>query len=305
MQKNELNVNARGGTELMANRVLTYLGDDASDIEIICSRFRGLNPDKKNIYWCHDLATDPEVAHLKNGGWEKFDVIVFVSHWQQQMYNLYLGVPYSAGIVIPNGIEPFEHNDTSSDKVKLIYFSTPHRGLTILYGVYKELSKEFGDSIELNVYSSFDLYGWESRDEPFRELFDKLEEHPHINYSKSISNELMREKVQESDILAYPSIWWETSCLTLIESMSAGLSCVHSSLAALPETSMGLTNMYGYTDDVQEHANRFYVELRRVIQNHLSYNYAPMTHLCQEAILSRYDITHIVDQWKEVIDSLD
>lgn len=266
MELNELNKNAKGGTELMAERLYKYVDNNLlNQFQIIQSRVRDLDHSKKKIYWVHDLPLDPEVQHLKDGGWKKFDKIVFVSHWQQQMYNAYLGVPYSAGTVLRNAIDPLPfHKKDFSGPIRLIYFSTPHRGLNILYSVFDILSKEF-DNIELDVYSSFELYGWPQRDEPYKELFKALNEHPKINYHKSVSNDEIRKAIMKSHIFAYPSTWQETSCLCLIEAMSGGLVSVHSSLAALPETSMGLTAMYGYSENFEQHAAMFYRHLHRVI----------------------------------------
>jgi len=274
----------RGGTELMGNRINSLPSELLSHFQIIHSRVRDIDPKKKKIYVLHDLAGDPEVQHLKNGGWRKFDKLVFVSHWQQQMYNAYLGVPFSAGVVLHNAVEPFIQT-TIPDKVRLIYFSTPHRGLELLYLAYDHLYKIFGDSIELNVFSSFDLYGWAERDKPYESLFAKLKAHPGINYSKSVSNSAIREELGRSSILAYPSIWQETSCLVLIEAMCAGLTCVHPSLAALPETSMGLTSMYDYTEDNQVHLQRFTAALNDAIQNAMYGAHTPkaITKLANEA----------------------
>jgi len=260
-----MNTVARGGTELMAERINTLPPELLSKVNIIHSRFRGLDPSKKNILVLHDLAQDPEVAHLRDGGWKKFTALVFVSHWQQQQYHDYLGVPFSAGFVIPNAIEPMEYHEKPDDKIRLIYFSTPHRGLEILEPVFYELARSYPE-IELNVFSSFNLYGWGERDKPYEPMFERLSRHPQVNYSKAVSNERIREELKRSHILAYPSIWPETSCLVLIESMCAGLNCVHSSLAALPETSMNHTMMYPYTENVQEHAYAFYAALRNAIE---------------------------------------
>jgi glycosyltransferase involved in cell wall biosynthesis len=267
LELNELNRNARGGTELMAERLYKYVDNDLLDnFQIIQSRARELDPNKKKIYWVHDLAGDPEVQHLRDGGWEKFDKIVFVSNWQQQMYNLMLGVPYSAGVVLRNAIEPLPYHAKPNDgTIRLIYTSTPHRGLNILYSVFNALSQKY-DNIELDVYSSFKLYGWEERDAPYKELFDLLNEHPKINYHGAVPNEDIRTALMKADVFAYPSIWQETSCLCLIEAMSAGLLSVHSSLAALPETSMSLTSMYGYTEDINQHANMFASRLAGIIE---------------------------------------
>lgn len=257
----------QGGTELMADRIQRDCNRSLLEhFQIIHSRVREIDEGKKQILVLHDLPGDPEAQHLKDGGWEKFDQLVFVSNWQQQQFNQYLGVPYQAGIVLKNAIEPIEkHQKPDDGKIRLIYTSTPHRGLGILYSVFEELAKEFSN-IELDVYSSFKLYGWEHRDEPFKELFQKLEDHPQINYHGAQPNNVVRKALTSANIFAYPSVWQETSCLCLIEAMSAGCMAVHSSLAALPETSMGLTSMYGFIEDLSTHAQRFYLELRNAIQ---------------------------------------
>lgn len=266
MELNELNKNAKGGTELMADRLYEYVDHKLLDeFQIVQSRVRELDPKKKKIYWVHDLHADPEVQHLKDGGWNNFDMIVFVSHWQQQMYNAYLGVPFSVGRVLQNAIKPIEEHKKPNDKIRLIYYSTPHRGLELLYPAFDELCKRY-DDVELTVYSSFGLYGWPQRDEPYKNLFKALEDHPKIRYSGAVSNKHIRNELKNHHIFAYPSIWQETSCLCLIEALSAGLECVHSSLAALPETSMGLTRMYQYTEDKQHHLNMFYQALLQSIE---------------------------------------
>lgn len=267
IETNELSKNAMGGTELMMKGLYEHVDTDfLKQFQIIPSRTRRIDDNRKTILYLHDLPGDPEVQHLKDGGWEKYDQLVFVSHWQQQMYNAYLGVPYSAGVVLRNAIMPIETHTKPKDKIRLIYTSTPHRGLDILYVAFNELAKHY-DNVELNVYSSFNLYGWPQRDEPYGELFDRLRAHPQINYHGSKPNDEIREALKNSHILAYPSVWQETSCLCLIEAMSAGCLAVHSSLAALPETSMSLTQMYQYTENVQDHANLFYSHLKHGVDN--------------------------------------
>lgn len=261
---------ARGGTELMANRILSGISADLLEpFQISISRIRDLDETKKKVYLLQDLAEDPEVSHLRNGGWKKFDKLVFVSHWQRQMYKTVLGVPFDASVVLENAITPIESHIKPEDKVRLVYFSTPHRGLHIAFAAFDRLYQKYGDKIEFNVFSSFDLYGWGERDEQFKELFDALKAHPGVNYSKSVSNDVIREELKRSHILAYPSVWEETSCMVLIESMCAGLMCVHSSLGALPETALGMTRMYNYVDDQYAHLNIFTAELDDAIQTTL------------------------------------
>ena len=268
IETNELNANSKGGTELLQDRL--YDGSVPRELleqyQIIFSRARELDPDRKKIFYAHDLPEDPESSRLSDPMFRKnFEKFVFVSHWQMEQYNEKRGIPYADSSVIKNSIEPIDISErTTSDKIRLIYHSTPHRGLQILVPVFIELAKN-DPNIVLDVYSSFKLYGWEQRDEQYKEIFELCKTHPQINYHGTSTNEEVRTALLSADIFAYPNIWKETSCLCLIEAMSAGLLCIHPNLAALPETAMGLTWMYQWNEDAQAHANVFYQVLGQAI----------------------------------------
>jgi UDP-glucose:(glucosyl)LPS alpha-1,2-glucosyltransferase len=269
IERNDLNKNARGGTELMQERLHSSIDPDLlSKFQIIPSRVRELEDDKKKILWLHDLPNDPESAHLSEAkSRERFDKIVCVSDWQMQLYNLISNVPYSDCIVIKNAIDPIpvkvkEYNGT----INLIYHTTPHRGLEILVPVFEELCK-LHDNIHLDVYSSFEIYGWKDRDVQYQELFDRCRAHEKISYHGSVSNEEIREALVRSHIFAYPSIWPETSCLAVIEAMSAKNIVVCPNYAALPETCSNFAMMYPYTENKNAHAVQFAHTLNNAIES--------------------------------------
>jgi len=269
MERNEVNKDSKGGTELLQERL--YGGDIPREllekVQIVFSRARDLDPDKKKIYYCHDLPEDPESSRLSDPMYrKKFDKFVFVSNWQMEKYNEVRGVEYNKSTIIKNSIVPIDTTKrTKSDKIRLIYHTTPHRGLQLLVPAFIELCKRH-DDITLDVYSSFKIYGWEQRDEQYQELFDICRNHPNIKYHGTVSNDEIREALLSADIFAYPSIWKETSCLSLIEAMSAGLLCIHPNLAALSETSMGLTWMYQWNEDANAHAGGFMQVLHQGIE---------------------------------------
>ena len=269
MERNELNMNARGGTELMQERLHNSLPKELLDqFQIIPSRVRDLDPDKKKILWLHDLPNDPESQHLADGALRKrFDKIVCVSDWQMQLYNLISAVPYSECIVIKNAIEPIPVQKKEYDgTVRLIYHTTPHRGLEILVPVFEEMCK-IHDNIHLDVYSSFKIYGWEQRDAQFQELFDRCRANENITYHGSVSNEEIREALIHSHIFAYPSIWPETSCLAAIEAFSAKNVVVCPNFAGLPETAAGFAMMYPYNENKNHHAVQFAHTLNNAINS--------------------------------------
>ena len=273
VEVNELNKNARGGTELMQERLHKSIPEQLlNKFQIIPSRVRELDPDKKKILWLHDLPHDPESEHLKDPELRKrFSKIVAVSDWQMQMYNIISGVPYAESFVIKNAIDPIpvekkEYNGT----VNLIYHTTPHRGLEILIPVFEELSR-IHDNIHLDVYSSFSIYGWEERDKQYKQLFDRCRNHPKITYHGAVTNEEIRQALVKSHIFAYPSIWPETSCLAAIEAMSAMNLVVCPNFAALAETCSNFAMMYQFNENKNLHAVQFAhtldIAIKTVIQN--------------------------------------
>lgn len=251
----DMNSKARGGTELLCERLVGAIDPELlSKFQIVVSRLEfPLEEDKIRIYYLHDLPGDPASEHLKNGGWEKFDWLVFVSNWQMQAYINHYQIPYSKCVVVRNSVIPIPEHEKPKDVIRFAYWSTPHRGLNILVPAFEELCKRTDKNIELDVYSSFKLYGWEERDQQFEELFERCRQHPKINYHGTVSNEELRKGLEQCHILAYPNTWVETSCLTLMEAMSARMLCIHPNLGALYETAAGLTRMYQFNENVQDH----------------------------------------------------
>ena len=311
MDRNELDQNAMGGTELLGlglEKQLSILAPQLLDkFQITRSRVRELDRSKKQILWLHDLPWDPESEHLRDrASLNRFDKLVFVSHWQQQMYNLVLGVPYSRGIVIPNAIDPipFVQKGDPNEELRIIYHSTPHRGLEILVPVFDILCKHH-DNLVLDVYSSFKLYGWEARDAAYERVFDRCRAHPNINYHGTVSNDEIRAALQKAHIFAYPSIWQETSCLCMIEAMSAGVLPVFSSLAALPETTGGIGALYDYSEDVSEHANRFINVLDSVIRDYRTGKFDQTVHFAKTYIDAGHSWSYVIPRWLHLLRSLD
>jgi UDP-glucose:(glucosyl)LPS alpha-1,2-glucosyltransferase len=258
VELNELNFKAQGGTELMQSWLYERLPDDLKDaFQIICSRVRHLEENKPRLLWLHDLPEDPEAEFLRDEKNRKlFEKLIFVSNWQMYGYNRVIGVPYSDSVVIKNAIEPIEDHVKPKGGVKIIYHTTPHRGLNILFAAFQHLA-EIHDDIELDVYSSFKLYGWEERDQPYLPLFEQLKAHPKVRYHGAVDNATVRKALKESHIFGYPSIWQETSCIAAIEALNAKNLVVCPNLGALPETTANFAFNYQYSEDIHQHVNTF------------------------------------------------
>ena len=239
---------AMGGTELIQKWLFDRLDPELKDyFQFIASRKRTLE-DKPRLFWVHDLAQDPEVEFLKeHKNMLDFEKIIFV----------YLGVPYDHGVVIQHAIDPIPKHEKPDDKIVCSYISTPHRGLEILLESWKmmkeNMKSEAVDKAELKIFSSFKIYDRPHMDEQFRHVYRKAEDMDQVHYSGSVPNETIREELQTSHILAYPSTYMETACISAIEAMSAKNLVVCPNLGALPETCANFAFMYGYEPNPDRH----------------------------------------------------
>jgi glycosyltransferase involved in cell wall biosynthesis len=310
-EENEISVNANGGTEI-AKRKLAEIIDPAllENFQIVSSRARDLDPTKIRIFWAHDLAEDPESVKFRDqtfkDSWHKF---VFISNWQYQRYQLMHNIEYdNKSIVLESGIEPatdtvFDLKKSDDGKIHIVYTSTPQRGLELLIPVFEKLC-EIHNDIHLDVFSSFKIYGWDEMDKQFEPLYDKVRSHPNMTYYGFVPNKELKDHLNKSHIFAYPSIWIETSCRAMLESMSAGLVCVHPNFGALAETSGGLNIMYQGDNDKNKHANIFINHLNSAINFVRNVDHQPMIHFNKTFVDSRYNIERIKNQWEMMLREL-
>lgn len=265
----EVNSAPMGGTELICANLKKALPELTDKVQIIMSRPQQVElEDKPRILWLQDLPQDPASACLRDASYRtKFNKIVFASYWQQQMYNAYLGIPYSEGTVIKNGVPLLPRTDKPpvEGKLRFIYTSTPHRGLAVLAAAAEALAQERQDW-QLDVYSSLNIYGWHEQDKQFSGLYDQLRKNPCVNYHGSVPNEQVREAVLNAHVFVYPSIYIETSCMAIQEAMMAGCLAITTPLGALIETCGEWAWMMPMTEDYSHLAAATFHSMKRALE---------------------------------------
>lgn len=151
--------------------------------------------------------------------------------------------------VIRNAIEPIEFVSKPTDKLRLIYISTPDRGLDVLLDAWALIQPR---DAELIVYSSNIIYGTSYSvgvGNKYDHLFNRCKTEQGVVYKGYAANKAIRIALQKSHILAYPSTYIETSCLAAIEAGAAGCKLITTDLGALPETCGNFAEMIPYTAD--------------------------------------------------------
>ena len=117
-----------------------------------------------------------------------------------------------------------------------MYHSTPWRGLSVLLGAMQLVKNPL---ITLDVYSSTEIYGADFKkqnDGAYVELYEQAKKLPNVSYVGYKPHEYIIQNLKNYNMFVYPSIWEETSCISLIEAMSAGLYCITTNYGALFET---------------------------------------------------------------------
>jgi len=237
-------MNPRGGTELQVELLERFVDKNLLDkVQITTSvpEKIPLHPTKPNILWQQNSYDQPNLHpwFKDKNNHTKYDWYVFNSHWCYEKFRVHFDIPTSKCVVIKNAIdtiEPRKLDHTDGDPVKLIYTSTPWRGLNVLLAAMQLVKNK---NVHLDVYSSTQVYGDQfksSNDDKFRGLYDQAAALKNVNYIGYKPNEFIKDNLKNYHMFVYPNVWEETSCIALIEAMAAGLYCVTTDYGALYET---------------------------------------------------------------------
>ena len=229
----------RGGADIMIEGLNKHVGipENVNVINSVCNE-SVIDADKKNLLWQHIPADQEVVAGMRDKYFTRMiDAYVYVSHWQHEKFRYIHQVPLNNAIVIKNAIEPIEFVERPvGNKIKLIHTSVPYRGLEILLDTMEALNR---DDIELDVYSSTIIYGSDYakfEGGKYEPILNRARKMKGVNLIGYTPNEEVRKALQEAHIFAYPCIFEETACLSMIEAGAAGCKLVTTNIGGLPET---------------------------------------------------------------------
>gem|GEM_PF-1564387 len=180
----------------------------------------------------------PEIANAWDG-------IVAISDWQRCKFVEKFGLDPRRLFVRRNAISPAFENlplVARTGPARLVYTSTPFRGLTVLLSVFAQARAAFPDTT-LDVFSSLAVYQVAPASDPYRALYAAAARMEGVAMRGSLPQPALAAALADCDMLAYPSIFAETGCIAAMEAMAAGLDVVASRLGALPEATLGLGHL--------------------------------------------------------------
>ena len=260
-----MNQNPKGGTELQFEYLKKHVDSKLLDQVQICTSVPEkipLHKDKVNILWQKNSWDQPNLKPWFENklNHDKYDWYVFNSNWNFEQFTKRFDLPTEKCLVIKNGvdnIEPILTTYRKKDPIKIIHHCTPWRGLSVLLGAMQLVKNPL---ISLDVYSSTEVYGksfYDHNDHYYHELYDQAKQLPNVNYIGYKSNQYIKKHLKDYRLFVYPSIWEETSCISLLEAMSAGLYCITTNFGALYETGSEFPMYVPYSNDYRSLAKKF------------------------------------------------
>jgi UDP-glucose:(glucosyl)LPS alpha-1,2-glucosyltransferase len=301
-------MNPKGGTEILKEQLIAQLPEESLDginlIGSICHPSL-VKEDKINILWQHLSYDQPNVRLMQDRKFvDSIDYFIYVSHWQYNKFREIYKIPEYKSFVIKNATHTFDTVEKQKDnKIKLLYTSTPWRGLAVLIKSIEILNKTRED-FEVDIYSSTKIYGSkfdENEKDKFEALFDKCKNTPNVNYLGYADNDSVRAAVQKAHIYAYPSIFEETSCLAVIEAMSAGCHVVTTNYGALPETCGEFATMIEFDFSGQNLIERYAETLNSVIDNYKNNLYKDDLEMQIKYYNKNYSWETRIQEWKNFL----
>ena len=195
------------------------LSGSPADIVITqeASIFERLDPDVGKVWWVHHYADQPAVE--RNAAYARiYDAaVVCLSQVQaDEIQRIHKMDP----VVIPHGVWWSEIDlDTPKDPYRLIYASTPFRGLERIPTLFRAIKAQ-QPKATLAVCSSMSVYGQD--DEKYKPIFDELATMDGVELLGGLNQSELYTEFAKAAILLYPCIWRETYCLALDEAVAHG-----------------------------------------------------------------------------------
>lgn len=183
--------------------------------------------------WCHDL------GYLGVENPPAFDGILALSEFHKNWLHHIYDVPKEKIYLTGNGIEPsrfkIEGEEFDKNPNKIVYSSSPDRGLEQVIAVMDEVIKEMPDA-ELHVFYGFQNMRAMGQNE-MADTFEKmLASRSYIRNRGNIPQAELTQEFESAAIWLYPTTFLETYCITAIEALCSGVYPIVRKFGALPDT---------------------------------------------------------------------
>lgn len=225
--------------------------------------------DAPTYLWCHDLMTQT-VEKFQN-----FDKIMCLTPFHSNYVQAMQGVSKDKIWVTRNGINPerFLGPMPTKNPNKIVFPSSPDRGLERAIKVMDKAREEFPD-LELHVFygiEHLDKYGLKD----LRIKLDKMmKERSWVKYHGATQQDELTKHLKEAVVWLHPCDFIETSAITAIEMICAGVYPVTRRLGGLQDTlrdaeEKGMAQMLDHDCITEDEFKAYTDSLKQVLKQRL------------------------------------
>lgn len=225
----------------------TWHDINARDIFNVLVLWRGIgfidiNPRAKyTMVWMHDVPNNPDFTEERV---EKIDKIAVLSEFHKSLLRIqkdgvFEKFPENKVFLTSNGVPTQSVPEVERDPKRIIYASSPDRGLYYLLGMWPKIKEKVNDA-ELHVY-----YGWNTYDaihgnNPARvkwknQVLAMMKQDGIVNHGR-VGHDELAEAYARAGIWVYPTSFEEISCISAMKAQKFGAIPVCTNYAALTET---------------------------------------------------------------------
>jgi len=191
---------------------------------------------KFNILWGSDKSDSVAWKDLEEV-YDNIDRIVLLSNWHKNdIRKKFKFVKAKKVKNISYSVDPKLYEcGVQKNKFKLIYCSTPFRGLDVALKMFPKIKKEIPEA-ELHIFSSIKIYGDNFMDNKFEDLYTIARRTNGVYYRGILKRPELAFEQKSSGLLFYPNTFEETFCKVVAECQVAGTPTITSDNGALSET---------------------------------------------------------------------
>lgn len=207
---------------------------------------------KQTYLWLHDVQNPMEYTKERVENITKIMVLseahkkTVISDFNKEW------LPDDKFFMTSNGIDPsfFENKAYTRDPYRVFWGSSYDRGLEHLLNMWPEVKKAVPQA-NLHVYYGWNLFDTIHRGNPERMAWkakiNKLMEQDGVTHHGRVGQKEIAVEMMKSGVWAYPTHFYEISCITAMKAQAAGCWPVVTDYAALKETVQ-----YGFKANVSE-----------------------------------------------------
>lgn len=183
--------------------------------------------------WCHDLQC-PGAQNSAN-----YDKIVALSGFHKRYLQETNGVPEDKIVLGFNGINPddFPATPVEKDPLKVVFSSSPDRGLVQSIDIVKKAREVSGLDIKLHCFYGTANMRKMGMNEWADQIETKIKENPDfVVYHGMVTKRVLMRHFKEASVWLYPSDFIESFCLTALEALYSGCWPIVRDMGALKYT---------------------------------------------------------------------